>query len=1119
MFRAFQTIFVAFITILFASGASAGNPDATVRLPGHVLPALAKAIPHNGSAAVRNGLSERNQPLSLTLTLRRDDQAGFDAYLREIYSPHSKVFHRFLTQRQIADRFGPSRDDYTAVLKWLRTNGFRLVQGSKNRLTITVRGTRGDAERAFQIKIGDYRLDGVNFYANNANPALPARIAAHVEAIVGLSDLARPTRVGSTKEAIDAAKEANEGQIPYSCYLASAMDAGERGSLALDLAGGEIGLSAISPAVTLLRFQCAADTLNMVAAYAANPGPAPELRQLAATQSGTLAPQTLSTTGPGAGQKIGLLEFDNYHTSDVQNYLNLLGFPTRIGNLSRVDVSGGAGAPGAGEAEVLLDIDAVMGLAPAAQVVVYDAPFTGRGSFQAVFNAMIGDGDNIISNSWAYCEDQTTLADVQSLDTIFANAAAAGITVLNGSGDHGSTCLDGSPNTVHVPADSPHATAVGGTSPTFNLLGTYGGETWWDGTNNTPPTGQGGYGLSRFFARPSYQGGLNTAAARSVPDVTAPADPEEGFSICQADDGGCPTGMLYGGTSVATPIWAAAVALLNQSTGKELGFLNPSLYPLANTNAFHSATSMGSTFAQVGLGSPNIAAMSLALSGGSAGSVDTATSVVAPFPPIAAADGVSDVGVAVVLLDSNYRTISGQTVQLKANTGSSAVVTAVNAISNASNGAALFTVTDTTPETVTLTASTGAGTLANTGTVTFEYPPAAAGGINANPTTVTANGTSTTTITVTLQDAKGNPSPDKIVGLSQGNGSSVVSGATGTTNSNGTIAFTATDTVAENVTYTATDITDGNLPVPGSAVVDYTNSTVSNPCNIGIGTAAAGYAVSTFASGFLPYASSCIGPIGLAFDAQGNLFVAANNNGSIYSSPPLYKFGPQGGVADPGHLLSTPPLAQILAGLAFTSDGHLYLASSNNDYGGVYQIDPSNGALLGQVVGLDSAEGLAADPISGDLFVSAGVFGGNSIYTISNFASGPGTLTLYNKPPASAPDGIAVAPDGTLYAASGGNIYSITGTNAPTPGVATLVASIPTADGIAIGYNAANPSAPPLYVNANNGTITKVDTSTSPPTLTVIYSGGSRGDFVTVGPDGCMYAIQTDRIIKLTNAE
>ena len=92
-----------------------------------------------------------------------------------------------------------------------------------------------------------------------------------------------------------------------------------------------------------------------------------------------------------------------------------------------------------------------------------------------MFNAMINDGDTVISNSWSQCEDQTSLAEAQGIDSVLAQAAASGIRLFNGSGD-GGTCLDGSPNTVGVPADSPHATAVGGTTLTLGPGLTYGSE-------------------------------------------------------------------------------------------------------------------------------------------------------------------------------------------------------------------------------------------------------------------------------------------------------------------------------------------------------------------------------------------------------------------------------------------------------------------------------------------------------------------------------------------------------------------------------------------------------------------------------------------------------------------
>ncbi len=118
---------------------------------------------------------------------------------------------------------------------------------------------------------------------------------------------------------------------------------------------------------------------------------------------------------------------------------------------------------------------------------------------------------------------------------------------------------------------------------------------------------------------------------RSIPDVAIRADPLNGIQICQQDAGGCPTNEYQGGTSLAAPEWAALAALLIQAQGKRLGSFNSLLYPLANTEGFHSAASMGSDFAHVGLGSPNLNAINRLLNKQSAGPVDTALSQVAPL--------------------------------------------------------------------------------------------------------------------------------------------------------------------------------------------------------------------------------------------------------------------------------------------------------------------------------------------------------------------------------------------------------------------------------------------------------------------------------------------------------
>ena len=115
-------------------------------------------------------------------------------------------------------------------------------------------------------------------------------------------------------------------------------------------------------------------------------------------------------------------------------------------------------------------------------------------------------------------------------------------------------------------------------------------------------------------------------------------------------------------------------------------------------------------------------------------------------------------------------------------------------------------------------------------------------------------------------------------------------------------------------------------------------------------------------------------------------------------------------------------------------------------------------------------------------------------------------------------DGLSFGPDGTLYAAlNEQSVGKITGTDSVSPGKVTLLpVTVPTIDGMAVS---ADPDIPFLYGNRNDGIITKIDPTMTPPALSNIFTGGTRGDFVTVGPDGCLYATQTDRVLLVTNAD
>ena len=269
-------------------------------------------------------------------------------------------------------------------------------------------------------------------------------------------------------------------------------------------------------------------------------------------------------------------------------------------------------------------------------------------------------------------------------------------------------------------------------------------------------------------------------------------------------------------------------------------------------------------------------------------------------------------------------------------------------------------------------------------------------------------------------------------------------------------------------------------------------------------TVAPQYKVTDFATGF---SDTNIGPIGLAFDASNHLYVME------YPEGILYKFGTSGGAANATTRVNTVAIPGRPAGIAFSKDGRLYAARQFS--ADVIEINPTTGAVL-RVVATDMsfATGIATDPLSGDLFVTGPT--ANVIWRLSAFSTTTATKSTYHE--ISNPDGITFGPDGTIYVASGGHAVKVGGTNTSSPTV-TDIATVPTIDGIAVATSADTTKPPAIFGNRNDGKITKVDLTKDPVELTDIVSGGTRGDFSAVGPDGCLYATQSTTVAKVTNAD
>jgi len=1123
------------VAALVSHHAPAQAAAARVLLPGHRLDLAGQVKTYSDDTA----------PLSLTVTLRRDDEAGFQRYLHDVYDPASPIYRQFLSPTDLAARFGPSQEAYDAVARYFASQRFTTLELSPNRLTLTLAAARADAETAFAVHIDEYAGAGRVFHANDRDPSLPPEIAAHVQAISGLSTFAQPAPLTSNSPSPQyfqcPAGQTDRCDLygPLCAIYAASRATGE---LLQKLEGTGKGIRDYAKAYNT-------HNENVQKYYEAClnnqfPADAGSLQQVT-TADGSGVPWRQVD---GSGQTVGLVEFDLYQTSDIAAYLQLIGSPaTQISHLRDVTLGGGASFGGS-ESEVVLDIDAVMGLAPGADVVVYNASFSGAGSsFQNMFNRMINDGVDIISNSWAYCEDQTSQADVDSIESILQAAAASGISVYSGSGDSGSTCLDGAANTAAVPASAPHITTVGGTSLVAGAGGIYRGETWWDGSASTPQTGQGGFGTSRFFARPDYQNGFTASAQRSVPDVSANADPNTGLIICQADAGGCPTPYLYGGTSLSTPVWAAFTALLNQARGSPLGFANASLYPLAGGAGFHSAASMGSDFAHVGLGSPNVSALNLLLRGLTAGTPSASLSeILATAPPVAPfttnygvpADGTSPGVVIVTLLDADGNTVAGKTVTLTASAGNHAAIVPPSVVSG-TDGVAVFKVTDLVAEELTFTAtdSSDGVTLATTPSLPFIAPPASSGGVGAFPLDQTADGIATSTVTVTLHDALGRGVAGKQVQLVQNGHALVLGDNPAATDANGEAVFSVSDQTTEVVAFTAIDVSDGDLPVPGAANVNFSDG-------VGCGAAAApiaapGFAISLYASGFPTQngvnfgnitLGGCIGATGMAFDAAGRLFTADYVTGDIYAIPA------GGGVADASTRITTTPIGPGITALAF-SDGVLYGSriATSGDFttGAVLKIDTGTGATTPVANNLTCPFSMNTDPLSGDLFISDGCFGAGaddaSIWRVADPGAASPVTSIYATSHASPNGSIGFAPDGTLYVVYGYNsvvasVDAISGTNQPQPATVTPLGVYSSFAVTPIG-SASGGGAAGLIVGASgiggfSNSVAVYDlTATSP-----VFSGGlleetGAGAPRLTGPDGCLYLNAGVAVYRLSNAD
>ena len=487
-------------------------------------------IPHAVRSFSDQGKYSEEQQLPITVSLKLSNEADLEQKLTEMYTPGSASYGQFMTPDEFKAHYAPSQDQVNQVQAFLSKNGVQSVSIHPNGYLVSGTASVKSLNAMFGTEVHSYKSADGKTYFA---PASEPKIPAElsIQGIHGLNNVSK-------------AHSYSHPEVTPNAASGAPIKAGTGHS------GG------LSPSDVNTSYN-------------------------------------MPTSVKGSGQVLGLFELDAFAQSDLTAYEQYYNLPNVLVTPISVD-SANTSSPGGGQAEVTLDIELMMAVAPgASNILVYEGPNTEQGMIDTYAKMASDNQAKSSSSSWGSSEGGTSSAQIQAENTIFMQMAAQGQSIFSAAGDSGAND-NGSSLSIDDPSGQPYMTAVGGTSLTTNN-GAYVSETTWS---------SGGGGISSVWPIPSWQQGLanssNKASStmRNIPDVSLESDMSVGYDIYEAGGWG-----TWGGTSCAAPIWAAFTALVNQERATNgmgtLGFANPAIYSIGRSSRY------GSDFHDIADGSTN----------------------------------------------------------------------------------------------------------------------------------------------------------------------------------------------------------------------------------------------------------------------------------------------------------------------------------------------------------------------------------------------------------------------------------------------------------------------------------------------------------------------------------
>jgi subtilase family serine protease len=566
------------------------------------------------SKAQNLGAADATQTIDLTVWLKLHNEGQLQKQLHDLYTPGSSSYHQWLSQNTFNVNYSPTAQEVKSVSNFLNAHGFTIVDTAENNFYIHVTGTIAQAEKAFHVQINSYKFNGKTYRSNATDPSVSDTSGGNIANVTGLDDASdfQPANLRP-------AGNAGDGVSPNNAVIWQVLCGNFSTTKTLSIStGGSQTYSGFVP--------CGYNGAQLEKAYGVD--------------------QVIAGGIDGSGQTVAIV--DAYGSPTLQQDVNAFDAaaglpPLTVGQNLIIDSPPGivnkheskAQDPIGWQAEVTLDVEAVHAMAPGAKIVLVAAPNNYADLDEAVNWIVVHHLANIVTNSWGLNTDLMDPGRASRDERIFMQAAAEGIGLNFSSGDNGDELANTGVKSVDYPASSPWVNAVGGTSLFLNSTNGYSFETGWGnditrlyscagytvnsttglqecnsynpaGLLNEGFDGGAGGGLSYNFTAQSWQSsaiGSATAAGfgavgthRAVPDVGMLADPYTGMGVWLTDlsvGDTAPELEPYGGTSLASPLFAGIMALVDQARANDgkgpAGLASQYLYNLP-AGAVHDVT-------------------------------------------------------------------------------------------------------------------------------------------------------------------------------------------------------------------------------------------------------------------------------------------------------------------------------------------------------------------------------------------------------------------------------------------------------------------------------------------------------------------------------------------------